>query len=53
MLNSLKDPGAGFNHDTNQITILSKDNKIKKFELKSKKSVASDILDEAIEWMNK
>ncbi|MCH2081590.1 MAG: bifunctional phosphopantothenoylcysteine decarboxylase/phosphopantothenate--cysteine ligase CoaBC [Saprospiraceae bacterium] len=53
VLNSLKDPGAGFNHDTNQITILSKDNKIKKFELKSKKSVASDILDEAIEWMNK
>jgi phosphopantothenoylcysteine decarboxylase/phosphopantothenate--cysteine ligase len=53
VLNSLKNPGAGFNHDTNQITILSKDNKMKKFELKSKKSVASDILDEAIEWMNK
>ena len=46
VLNSLKDPGAGFNHNTNKISILFKDNKIKKFELKSKVDVAADILNE-------
>ncbi|NRB46716.1 MAG: bifunctional phosphopantothenoylcysteine decarboxylase/phosphopantothenate--cysteine ligase CoaBC [Saprospiraceae bacterium] len=52
VLNSLQDPGAGFQHDTNKITILhakstpSKGNKIKKFELKSKVAVAKDIVDE-------
>ncbi len=45
VLNSLADKGAGFQHDTNKITILDKHNNIKKFELKSKKLVASDILD--------
>ncbi len=45
VLNSLKDPGAGFGHDTNKITIIDKDNKIEKFELKSKKEVAEDIVD--------
>lgn len=46
VLNSLQDAGAGFNYDTNKITILGKDNKIRKFELKSKLAVAEDILDE-------
>ncbi len=46
VLNSLKDKGAGFNYDTNKITILHKDNKVKKFELKSKLKVAEDIVDE-------
>ena len=46
VLNSLQDEGAGFNYDTNKITILGKDNKIRKFELKSKTAVAGDILDE-------
>ncbi|MFN3403690.1 MAG: bifunctional phosphopantothenoylcysteine decarboxylase/phosphopantothenate--cysteine ligase CoaBC [Cytophagaceae bacterium] len=44
VLNSLKDQGAGFGYDTNKITILTKDNKIKSFELKSKREAASDIL---------
>ncbi len=44
VLNSLKDSGAGFQHDTNKITIIGKDNKIEKFELKAKKQVAQDIL---------
>ncbi|MCG8330560.1 MAG: bifunctional phosphopantothenoylcysteine decarboxylase/phosphopantothenate--cysteine ligase CoaBC [Chitinophagales bacterium] len=44
VLNSLEDKGAGFNHDTNKISIISKDNKIRKFELKSKAAVAEDIL---------
>jgi len=45
ILNSLRDAGAGFATDTNQITILDKYNNISKFELKQKEQVASDILD--------
>ncbi len=48
VLNSLKDKGAGFQYDTNKVTIIFKDNKIKKFELKSKRDVAEDIVDEII-----
>ena len=47
VLNSLNDKGAGFGHDTNKVTIISsKGNKISNYELKSKKKVAEDILDE-------
>lgn len=45
VLNSLRDPGAGFATDTNKITILDKYNKITKFELKDKTVVALDIID--------
>lgn len=48
VLNSLRDKGAGFAVDTNKITILRKDNKLKNFELKSKKQVAVDIVDEIV-----
>jgi len=48
VLNSLQDKGAGFAVDTNKITILRKDNKMKDFELKSKTKVAIDIVDEII-----
>ena len=51
VLNSLKDEGAGFNHDTNKISILHKNNKIKKFELKSKEEVAKDIIEEIVQLM--
>jgi len=51
VLNSLQDEGAGFNHDTNKISILSKDNKIRNFELKSKAAVAEDILNELAEFI--
>jgi phosphopantothenoylcysteine decarboxylase/phosphopantothenate--cysteine ligase len=44
VLNSLQDQGAGFNHDTNKITILHRDNKIAYFELKSKIAAAEDII---------
>jgi len=44
VLNSLRDTGAGFGYDTNRITILDKNNNIDKFELKSKKEAAYDIL---------
>lgn len=45
VLNSLQDKGAGFAHDTNKICIFDKNNKMTDFELKSKKSVAQDIVD--------
>ncbi|MEQ8705984.1 MAG: bifunctional phosphopantothenoylcysteine decarboxylase/phosphopantothenate--cysteine ligase CoaBC [Phaeodactylibacter sp.] len=44
VLNSLADTGAGFNHDTNKITLLSKGNKKREFELKFKTAVAVDIV---------
>nr|A0A2I9.1 RecName: Full=Cysteine/Cysteine sulfinic acid decarboxylase; AltName: Full=Cysteine decarboxylase; AltName: Full=L-cysteine sulfinate decarboxylase; Short=CSD; AltName: Full=Sulfinoalanine decarboxylase [unidentified prokaryotic organism]ABJ80896.1 Undec1A [uncultured microorganism] len=44
VLNSLKDPGAGFGHETNRITIIDKSNNIDKFELKTKGEVAADII---------
>lgn len=51
VINSLQDAGAGFNYDTNKISILHKDNKIKKFELKSKVLVAKDIVDEVVDLL--
>lgn len=45
VLNSLQDEGAGFGHDTNKVSILDKNNKFHKFELKSKVEVAQDIID--------
>jgi len=44
VLNSLKEDGAGFGHDTNKITIIDRNNIIDKFELKSKEEAAKDIL---------
>ena len=46
VLNSMNDNGAGFNSDTNKIAIINSNNKIKRFELKSKDEVAKDIVDE-------
>jgi phosphopantothenoylcysteine decarboxylase/phosphopantothenate--cysteine ligase len=44
VLNSLKDPGAGFKADTNKITIFSSKGSKIAFELKSKVEVATDII---------
>jgi phosphopantothenoylcysteine decarboxylase/phosphopantothenate--cysteine ligase len=44
VLNSMKDAGAGFEVDTNKITIIDKDNNQTFFELKSKTEVAKDIV---------
>lgn len=49
VLNSLNDPGAGFQADTNKVTFFSEDNKERKFELKSKADVAEDIVKHVIE----
>jgi phosphopantothenoylcysteine decarboxylase/phosphopantothenate--cysteine ligase len=48
VLNSLREKGAGFDHDTNRITIIDKNNNIDKFELKSKGEAARDILDKIV-----
>jgi phosphopantothenoylcysteine decarboxylase/phosphopantothenate--cysteine ligase len=53
VLNSLRDEGAGFESPTNKVSILDRNNKIKKFELKAKELVAEDILDELIHWLDK
>jgi len=44
VLNSLKDKGAGFAHNTNKVTIFDKLGGVYKFKLKSKKEVAQDIV---------
>ncbi len=49
VLNSLRDKGAGFAVDTNKITIIDKSFNQKTFELKSKKEVAKDIINEVLE----
>ena len=51
VLNSLQDKGAGFNHDTNKISILGQDNKIRNFELKPKVEVAEDILNQVVQLL--
>ena len=52
VLNSLRDEGAGFQTDTNKITLINKDNNILPFTVKSKKEVAKDILEFIIEQTN-
>jgi phosphopantothenoylcysteine decarboxylase/phosphopantothenate--cysteine ligase len=47
VMNSLNDPGAGFRHDTNKITIISTDDETP-YPLKSKQEVAEDIVDALI-----
>ena len=44
VLNSLRDAGAGFRHDTNQVTLLDADGRTTAFGLKSKTDVARDIV---------
>ena len=44
VLNSLKDPGAGFRYDTNKVTILTEDETYP-YPLKEKSEVAIDIID--------
>lgn len=48
VLNSLRDKGAGFKHDTNKISILHSDGNILEYPLKSKKAVATDIVNELV-----
>jgi phosphopantothenoylcysteine decarboxylase / phosphopantothenate---cysteine ligase len=48
VLNSLKDTGAGFGHDTNKVTILTKEGQEIEFGVKPKTTVAKDIVDTII-----
>jgi len=48
VLNSLNDPGAGFGHDTNKVTLFEKGGQQFSFDTKSKKEVAKDIVDTII-----
>jgi phosphopantothenoylcysteine decarboxylase / phosphopantothenate---cysteine ligase len=53
VLNSLNDKDATFKTDTNKITIINKNNKIAKFELKNKTDVAKDILKTILTFKSK
>lgn len=44
VLNSLRDAGAGFGHDTNKITVMDKQEVVTEFGLKTKDEVAADLL---------
>ncbi len=45
VMNSLNTPGAGFGHDTNQVTLIGRDKNIARLPLRSKADVARAILD--------
>lgn len=49
VLNSLQDPGSGFGHDTNKITLINSSKQVQEFNLKSKKEVARDIVTAILE----
>lgn len=48
VLNSLRDPGAGFANATNKVTFIDKNLRIEPMELKSKEEVARDILNKIL-----
>lgn len=48
VLNSLRDSGAGFGHNTNKVSILRRDGTRTDFDLKAKTAVATDIVDEIV-----
>lgn len=45
ILNSLRTPGAGFGHDTNEVTLITKDKTIEKSQLLPKTAIAEIILE--------
>jgi len=51
VLNTLEDKGAGFGTSSNKVSIIHKSGEINKYELKSKKKVAVDIVNELIQQM--
>lgn len=51
VLNTLEDKGAGFQSDTNKVTIIDRNNKAVTFELKTKEKVAEDILNKLEELL--
>jgi phosphopantothenoylcysteine decarboxylase / phosphopantothenate---cysteine ligase len=51
VLNSLKDKGAGFAHDSNKVTFIERGGKITAFGQKPKTEVAADIVTKVVELM--
>ncbi len=51
VLNSLRDAGAGFGHDTNKITVIDRDGPVHEFDLRLKDELARDLLSLVIEKM--
>ena len=45
VLNSLRDEGAGFGHDTNKVTIFAHNGAKRSFELQTKREAAKEIID--------
>ena len=52
ILNSLNEPGAGFNCETNKITYIDKSDNCRNFRLKTKKEVSQDIFELIIKQIN-
>jgi phosphopantothenoylcysteine decarboxylase/phosphopantothenate--cysteine ligase len=52
VLNSLRDEGAGFGHDTNKVTFYFKNGTEKSLALKSKTALAKDIVDSITELLS-
>ncbi|MEP7128484.1 MAG: bifunctional phosphopantothenoylcysteine decarboxylase/phosphopantothenate--cysteine ligase CoaBC [Chitinophagales bacterium] len=52
VLNSLRHQGAGFQHDTNRITIIDKQEQLHSYDLKNKQEVAKDIVGFILKLMN-
>jgi len=52
VLNSLQDAQAGFGYDTNKITIIHRSGTKKRYDLKSKKEVADDIVTEILKTIS-
>jgi len=51
VLNSMKDKGATFGHDTNKISIYKDTGEVINFDLKSKKDVAKDITEVLLKYL--
>ncbi|MCU0449227.1 MAG: bifunctional phosphopantothenoylcysteine decarboxylase/phosphopantothenate--cysteine ligase CoaBC [Bernardetiaceae bacterium] len=49
VLNSLQEPGAGFGHDTNKVTIIRRDGSVQPWPLLTKQQVAEKIVDLMVE----
>lgn len=53
VLNSLRDKGAGFAHNTNKVSIVHNEDQVNEYDLKSKAEVAVDIVNEIVVLLNK
>jgi len=52
VLNSLRDKGAGFQYDTNKISIIDHNQNVESFDLKTKSAVAQDIADKIVSLLH-